>query len=199
MKLNFGAGNIPLKGYVNVDKYYFPGTSSPLVNKKLAATWNQDHSDSPWVYGDENTIQSYPESSFDEAILVHVLEHLSMNDGNQLIARISRLLKPGGIIEIEVPDLMKACQLAQTVHIVKGQNNTQWFRVMGLFNGTTGDDGEGQFHLCAYTQEYLRFRLEEHKFADIEEIPVGFGHGKPEPQYNFRLRAYKHGKAARLL
>lgn len=191
-RLNVGAGNIPLKGFYNIDKCYYPGTENPLVNKKLAETWNQDNPDSPWMYGDANDIDKmFPAETFDEIIIVHTLEHLSMNDGNQVLAKCYKLLKPGGTLEIEVPDLMKACKLAQEVHIVQGQDNTKWFRVMGLFNGTTGSDGEGQFHLCMYTQEYLRFRLSEHKFTNIEEIPVGRGHGRPEPEYNFRLKAQK--------
>lgn len=191
-RLNVGCGNIPLEGYVNFDKCYYPGTDNPLVNKKLAATWNTDHPDSPWMYGDAvNVGNMFPAETFDEIIIVHTLEHLSMNDGNQVIAKCANLLKPGGFLEVEVPDLLKACDLAKEVHIVKGQNNSQWFRVMGLFNGTDGTDGEGQYHLCAYTQEYLRFRMDEHKLTNIEEIPVGLGHGRPEPQYNFRLRGYK--------
>lgn len=191
-RLNVGAGNIPLKGFINIDKCYYPGTENPRVNKKLAETWNKDNIDSPWMYGDANDIDKmFTSNTFDEIIIVHTLEHLSMNDGNQVIAKSSRLLVSGGILEIEVPDLLKACDLAKEVHIEKGKDNTRWFRVMGLFNGTTGDDGEGQFHLCMYTQEYLRFRLAEHGFINVEEIPVGRGHGRPEPQFNFRLKAQK--------
>ena len=189
-RLNVGAGNMPLENYINEDLCYYPGTDNPLVNKKLAATWNKDHPDSPWRYGDATKME-YPDNTFDEIICVHTLEHVNMNDGNQMIASMARMLKPGGFMEIEVPDLMKACELAKDVHIIQGENNTRWFRIMGLFNGTTGDDGEGQYHLCAYTQEYLRFRMEEHKLINIEEIEVGFGHGRPEPEYNFRLKAYK--------
>jgi predicted SAM-dependent methyltransferase len=189
-RLNIGCGNIPLKNFTNTDKCYYPGTENPNVNKKLAETWNQDHPESPWLYGDATDIH-YPDNTFDEVIAVHVIEHMSMNDGNQCIAKMYKILKPGGTVEIEVPDLLKACKLAQEVHINSEGNNQQWFRVMGLFNGTTGDDGEGQYHLCMYTQEYLRYRLAEHGFFNIEEIAVGFGHGRPEPQYNFRLRAKK--------
>jgi len=189
-RLNVGAGNIPKSGYINIDTCYYVGTDNDQVNKKLAETWDEEHPDSPWVYGDAAKMD-FPDDYFDEVIYVHTLEHLSMNDGNQSIAKISRILKPGGFVEIEVPDLDKACRHAQDVHIKLGEDNTYWFRVMGLFNGTQGGDGPGQFHLCMYTQEYLRFRMEEHKFERIEEIEVGFAHGRPEPQYNFRLKGYK--------
>ncbi len=190
-RLNIGCGNIPLEGYINEDPCYYPGTDNPLVNKKLAETWNENYPDSPWLYGDATDMAHRGSGLFDEIIMVHALEHLNMNDGNQVIAAIYRILKPGGFVEIEVPDLIKSCKLMQDVSIKLGEDNTRWFRVMGLFNGTTGDDGEGQYHLCMYTQEYLRFRLEEQGFKKIEEIEVGFGHGRPEPEYDFRLKAYK--------
>ncbi len=186
-KINIGCGNIPLEGYINIDPHYYPGTRNLLVDKKLAEMWNTDHSDSPWTYGDARTL-SWLDDSFDEIICVHALEHLDMDDGNQAIKKMYRILKPGGFIEIEVPDLIKACKLAQEVHI---EEYSKWLRVMGLFNGTTGGEREGQYHLCMYTKEALQLRLEQAGFKDVVEIEVGFGHGKPEPQYDFRLKGFK--------
>jgi len=71
------------------------------------------------------------------------------------------------------------------------KDNQKWLRIMGLIYGTTGADGEGQFHLTGYSKEYLKFKMEQHGFRLIHEIDVGRGHGKPEPEYDFRMRAYK--------
>jgi predicted SAM-dependent methyltransferase len=107
------------------------------------------------------------------------------------------VLKPGGTVEIEVPDLTRACELFLQVHVTPDGNNQPWHRVMGLLYGTTGGDGEGQFHLCGYSQEYLAFKLDERGFKNIEVIPVGFGHGDDtehghgEPEYDFRMKATK--------
>lgn len=195
MRLNIGCGNVPLKGYLNVDKYYYPGSSAPLNDNKLAETWNKDNPDSIWSYGDATKLE-FMNDSFDEVMMVHCIEHLSMEDGNLAIKEAHRVLKPGGKLEIETPDLLKACQLMQEVHVTQDGNNQPWHRVMGLLYGTTGMDGEGQFHLCGYTKEYMRFKLEERGFKEIEEIPVGFGHGNneaghPEPEYDFRMKAIK--------
>lgn len=194
-KLNIGCGNVPLVGYTNVDKYYYPGSPAPLNDNLLAANWNTDHPDSPWIYGDAVKLD-LPSDSFDEVMMVHCLEHLSMEDGNLAIQQAHRVCKSGGFVEIELPDLLKACQLMQEVHVTPTGNNQPWHRVMGLLYGTTGMDGEGQFHLCGYTKEYLRFKMEERGFMNVEEIPVGFGHGNneggvAEPQYDFRMRGYK--------
>ena len=194
-RLNCGNGNIPLKGYINIDKHYYPGSDNKLLDRELAATWNIDNPDSLWQYGDAVKLE-FMDNSFDEVIMVHMLEHLSMEDGNLAIKEAHRVCKVGGFVEIEVPDLLRACQLMQEVHVTPLGDNQPWHRVMGLLYGTTGMDGEGQFHLCGYSKEYLRFKLEERGFKNIEEIPVGFGHGNnqeghPEPQYDFRMRAEK--------
>jgi len=188
VKLNVGAGNVPLIGYTNVDKYYYPRSKRPLLDKALAKTWNKDHPDSPWLYGDMVDLK-FPSDYFDEVMLVHVLEHGSMEDGNRAIEQAARVCKPGGKVEIEVPDLRRACErIVNNIEV----NTPYWYRTMGLIHGTTGMDGEGQFHLCGYTKEYLRFKMEERGLKDIHEIPVGFGHGNnqqghPEPEYDFRL------------
>jgi predicted SAM-dependent methyltransferase len=46
-----------------------------------------------------------PDASMDVVYHSHVLEHFSRRDGEQLIAHCSRVLKPGGIIRIALPNL----------------------------------------------------------------------------------------------
>jgi len=194
-KLNIGCGNVPLVGYTNIDKYYYPDSEVSLTDHNLAITWNEKHPDSPWQYGDAIDV-NFPPDHFDEVIMVHVLEHLSMDAGNVAIKQAHHVCKPGGTIEIEVPDLTKACENFLKTPITDEGYSAEWLRIMGCLYGTQGADGEGQFHLCGYSKEYLKFKLKERGFVDIEEIPVGFGHGNSgegyaEPEFDFRLRARK--------
>jgi SAM-dependent methyltransferase len=190
-KINIGCGNAPIIGFTNVDKYYYPGSPFSLTNNVIAATWNQQHSESPWISGDMISL-SFPSESFDEVIMVHALEHVSMDDGNLAIKEAIRLCRKGGSVEIEVPNLEIACKLLLDLR----PDMPFWDRVMGLLYGTSGMDGEGQFHLCGYTKDYLKLKMSQHDLVDIVEIPVGFGHGNgqeghAEPQYDFRLRGTK--------
>lgn len=192
--LNIGCGNVPITGWINTDKYYYPGSPNPLTDQREIDKW-VDTEDSKWIYGDATTLD-FPSDTFDQVMLIHVLEHLDMEKGTQAIAEAHRVLKLGGVLEIELPDLLIACELMPTVHVTETGDNQPWHRVMGLLYGTTGSDGEGQYHMCGYTKEYLRFKLEERGFIKIEEIDVGFGHGNseeghPEPQFDFRMRATK--------
>lgn len=192
-KANLGCGNVPLVGYTNVDKYYYPYSLAPLNDNALGDVWDSLHPESPWIYGDIVSLE-LPSDYYDEVIAVHVIEHLSMEDGNRAVKEMARICKPGGFVEIETPDLITACRLM--IEADNEVDSQHWYRVMGLLHGTTGMDGEGQFHLCGYSRRYLYKVMTDHGLKNIEEIPVGFGHGNndaghPEPQYDFRLRGYK--------
>lgn len=189
--LNVGCGNMPImhtdkKRWVNFDKYYYPGCQSPNLNHKLAQEFK-----GIWKYGDMIDMKEYPSDYYDEVICVHALEHVSMEEGNRSIKEMVRVCKPGGFVEIEVPNLTTACKLLPTVKFNLGGSNHKWFRIMGLLYGDTGKEGVGQYHLCGYTKNYLRSKMKEHKLKNIKEVEVGFAHGRPEPQFDFRLRGYK--------
>ena len=111
-----GCGNVPLPKFINIDKYYYPGSTHPGMNLEDGKTWNIEYPDSPWLYGDMVKLD-FEDGYFDKVIAVHALEHLSMNDGNRAIGEMFRVLRKGGIVEIELPDLTKACQLFLNAHI----------------------------------------------------------------------------------
>ena len=47
----------------------------------------------------------YPDASFDAVYHSHVLEHFSKPDGEKLLRECHRVLRPGGILRVVVPDL----------------------------------------------------------------------------------------------
>ena len=47
----------------------------------------------------------FPDASFDVVYHSHVLEHFSRQDGSRFLERCRKVLRPGGIIRVAVPDL----------------------------------------------------------------------------------------------
>ena len=80
LKLNLGAGNVEIPGFVNIDR----------------------------STGDEAyPLPGYPDNSVEEIRASHILEHFSHRDTVAVLKEWCRVLRPGGRIRIGVPDLDK--------------------------------------------------------------------------------------------
>ena len=53
----------------------------------------------------------YADNTFDAVYHSHVLEHFQVDDGKRYIGECFRVLKPGGILRVAVPDLEQICRL----------------------------------------------------------------------------------------
>lgn len=82
MKLNLGCGPDHRPGFVNVD---FRSPCDQVV----------DLSKLPWPFADE---------SADEILMLDFLEHFPYRKTEQIIQEVWRVLKPGGTVDIQVPD-----------------------------------------------------------------------------------------------
>lgn len=73
--------------------------------------------------------------SFDLAYHSHVLEHFTKDDGNKFLQECYRVLKPGGIIRIAVPDLERIAReyLKNLEQALKGDidamHNYEWIKL----------------------------------------------------------------------
>ena len=62
---------------------------------------------------DDGTIRHYdirqplpfPEDTFDSAYALHIIEHLTPEEGGEFVAEVFRVLRPGGIFRVSTPDL----------------------------------------------------------------------------------------------
>lgn len=91
MKLHLGCGQRYLDGYVNID---FPPSEHTVQSESVADR-----------YADLLNL-AYPESSVEEVRLHHVFEHFARHTACALIASWQSWLREGGLIRIEVPDLV---------------------------------------------------------------------------------------------
>lgn len=107
MKLNLGCGSQLPSGWTNVD--YALGARIariPLfraLNKKIRL-FRMDWDDAIVLHDLTRTFP-WPDNSVDVVYSSHTLEHMSREQGRAFLAECHRVLKPGGIIRIVVPDL----------------------------------------------------------------------------------------------
>lgn len=87
--LNLGCGSIWFAEWTNCD--FFPRRHILSVDLKKPLPW--------------------PNNSFDALYNSHVLEHFTLKDAKQLLNEMHRVLKPGGICRLVVPDLENICRL----------------------------------------------------------------------------------------
>ena len=92
-RLHLGAGRNVLPGWLNTDYLgHFPGCLRLDVRKRFP----------------------FPDASFEFIFSEHMIEHIMFGDGLHMLAECRRVLKPGGVIRVETPDLRFISSLYDT-------------------------------------------------------------------------------------
>lgn len=140
VKLNLGAGSQVLDGWLSVDLEGEPDIRADVRMLPL------------------------PDDYADELQAIHVFEHLYRWDALDTLIEWRRVLKPGGRLAIELPDLLKCCS-----NILGGQPERS-----GLF-GLFGDPKHGNklmLHKWCYTRKELAHLMVEAGFKKPKLRPV---------------------------
>ena len=158
IKLDIGAGASPHKGFQSVDLY--------------AAADYQD---------DITRMKQFADNSVSQVRTAHVLEHLQNDDVSKAFAQIYRILTPGGIWRIEVPDLIWVLQ-----NFLDTPEEKRWGwklqTVFGLQNH------EGEFHRTGFSSQRLGDLL---LTAGFVKIRVSNNFSKRYNQGVIRAKAFK--------
>lgn len=89
MRLNIGCGKFPRPGWINLDNKIRPGVD---------------------CVADLRADLPLPDGSVDYAVAIHVLPHIPLAGLASALGRIRRVLKPGGVLRLALPDLEKAME-----------------------------------------------------------------------------------------
>lgn len=93
--LNLGCGEMRLPGFVNADFFDFQ-----------YRFWRRNPNGPDWICDFRYPLQC-PHDYWDGIICEHTLEHLSFPEAKHFLREVFRILKPGSILRITVPDLEK--------------------------------------------------------------------------------------------
>jgi len=135
-RLHLGCGQVYKPGYVNVDRY------DQSVADEVADLMDLPHED----------------GSFDVAEAFHVIEHFDLVHSRYFLAEAYRVLRPGGQLVLETPDLGESLRVLSRSDTADSVPITQWIY---------GQDSPGLQHRTGFTFSTLEGALEEAGFADI--------------------------------
>jgi len=164
IKLNVGSGGVEVPGYISVDKY---DTRANILMD---------------VFDLELS-----ENSVEEILASHLFEHVNPYNSVDLLKKWLKVLKPGGKLIMEMPNIEELCKL-----FVTSDKSTR-YGILNCIYGTvnTKEDGKPSEitspHLWGWYPEML---FEHLVWAGYTEIAMG-AEQIPHPFKNFRVEAVK--------
>lgn len=169
MKLHIGCGAKVLPGWVNCDI-----ARNPKAQRD------------PEILCDAKTIP-LDDGVADVVMAIHVWEHFYRWESESVIAEWRRILKPGGLLILELPDLIKCCK-----NIVEGFTNGRHPDQLGRW-GLYGDPRLEDKYMChpwGWAPDELMSFLQEHGFKSTKHKPTEF-HRSGMKHRDMRIEAVK--------
>ncbi len=115
--------------------------------------------------GDCTDLSQFESNSLDELYLSHVLEHLGHGAPcAQTLAGFFRVLKPGGVLSVAVPDMRSLCEIFLSPHAGPGVR----LGVINILFG--GQKNAHDFHRNAFDEDLLRYFLQASGFTAVERV-----------------------------
>lgn len=149
IRLNLGSGKRKREGWVNIDA---------------------DEAMEPDVVAEVQDLNMFEDSSVDEVECCHLFEHFTYHDAIRALGEWYRVLKPGGKLELELPNLDRCVEILYK----KEDKEAERFAIMGLYGAQDDVERFGIFmtHKYGWTPETLKDILEGVGFRVIRRTPI---------------------------
>lgn len=168
LRLNMGAGDRRLEGWVGVDAVARLGTD---------------------ILAD---VRSVPllDGEVDEIMAIHLVEHLYKWEVRSALVEWARLLRPGGSLVLELPDIRKACwNVVNRVKPVGDKKPEEQLGMWGIY-GDPREEDPFMNHKWGWTFETLSPLVQECGFLGVVERQTQW-HRIGRDIRDFRLEAHK--------
>lgn len=156
VRLNLGCGDKILDGYINVD-----------VSPSRAGK-------SPDVLCDLHRLSPFSNDQADEILAVHVIEHFWRWEVVDILKEWLRVLKPGGQMILECPNLISACREFLTNPQEMACEDSRGQKTMWVFYGDPGWKDPLMIHRWGYTPESLGAVMREAGLINVRQEPAQF-------------------------
>jgi len=141
MKLNIGCGKIYKEGFINIDAY-----DTTVADKIMPA----------------NNLK-FPSNSVDKIESLQLIEHLGLFNAIYALSEWFRVLKPGGDLLIETPNLEKSFKKFINGDLETRKNVLTWIY---------GVESEGMLHKFCFPEELLEDQLKKIGFVDLKKTHI---------------------------
>jgi len=138
MKLHLGCGDKYIPGFVHVDAEDYPHVDHRMPVNHL-------------TFAKDNSVELIYAS--------HVLEHFGRNEIDQVLREWFRVLRPGGILRLAVPDFAAVA--------LRYQETEDLEELVGLVCG--GQRNQYDFHKMIFNEKLLRKRLRLAGFSSVSK------------------------------
>lgn len=172
LRLNLGCGDKILPGYMNVD--VAPGRAGKV----------------PEIISDLRALP-FDGDSADEILSVHVIEHFWRWEVQDVLREWVRVLKPGGRMILECPNLIAACQeIIRNPPSAKGEG-MECQRSMWVLYGDPSWRDPLMVHRWGYTPESLAEIMRQAGFINVRQEPVQFKLREPRDMRVVGMKPYR--------
>ena len=170
VRLHLGCGSRLFDGYINIDGEYMQGTPGITIHDLL----------NPFPL---------PENCVDEILSVHVIEHVMPDKVPGLIKEWLRILRPGGYVAVEWPDILKMCQyiVQDPTRLYSSDKRVRKRGIAGIFGNIVRYQDPVMLHKWGYSADSMSLMFKEAWFTKI----ITDNPHHPKTEMCSRVVAYK--------